>query len=81
MRDARCGGRTKDPLAPPDVRAAKSGEVSRFAGCSDAPAAAAGGAPPISTFASVANTMPVTCAIVPRCVVMQPFGRPVVPEV
>jgi hypothetical protein len=48
----------------------KSGEVSRFAGW-----------PAVSAPASVAKKIPVTCAIVPRWVVMQPFERPVVPDV
>jgi hypothetical protein len=35
----------------------------------------------VAAFTRFTNRMPVTCAIVPRCVVMQPFERPVVPDV
>ena len=56
----------------------KSGEVIRLT---------SGEAPPRADFpviavpAVVLKRIEVTCAIVPRWVVMQPFERPVVPEV
>ena len=57
----------------------KSGEVSSAAAWR--PSVGSGVPPPVSMPTTFANTMPRTWLIVPRCVVMQPFERPVVPDV
>src|SRR5262249_8346212 len=56
-----------------------NGDVNSEAGC--APLGGRSAAPDTAAFTRFANRMPVTWAIVPRWVVMQPFERPVVPEV
>ena len=56
-----------------------SGEVSSDEGC--APLGGNRLRPDSAALTRFANRIPVTCAIVPRWVVMQPFERPVVPDV
>ena len=60
----------------------KSGEVSSAASWRRSPSSVASSErPEMAAPATFAKRMPSTCAMVPPWVVMQPFERPVVPEV